>query len=188
MNYIIYLLLILSVSIASCSHKVLDSKRYYQAHTKEIVELINDYSQTAKNEDFGLGYMNNSYTSYSIHFYKDSLRYIYSSGLNNQLIIDEIHHLDLDQPTIESFLLKIKQAKGLWLDKATLVFQNKVYQALTLSFKSKGVKFPFVPQKFYVLYFFTEDIPAEWQAELARTHDLELIDGNVYHRISSRFR
>ncbi len=190
MNTRSYLSVLLSLwCCTSCLvQKQEKSESFYFENKTKIDHLIKGFNTLYDKQPFAIGFSDKRFKYYTIQMYTDTVRYIYSTHMDRNLIFQEMIQSKLTEKDLKVIAQQIKELKCLWIDKSDMYIDGVKTSTTHLSFKSLLFNRAFDENKYYNLVFLETSIPKRTTTRRLRKYGYHEITKNVYFTISSRFR
>jgi len=186
-KHICYFLLI--ACLASCAaSSQRKSANYYHQNKQTINELKQLYEQLYLQQPFAAGFTDKSFQYYVMEVKTDTLRYIYNSEKNKEVLAKTIEKFKFDTIQLRKLAIKMKEIKSLWISKSTFFINEKRETVTFMTFKSVLTEAPFEENKYYTLLFLAEPIAGDLIKDKIKKGDLVKIEDLVYFMIGTKYR
>jgi hypothetical protein len=184
----LFLLPIISLSLFSCSTKIV-STNYYQEHRRTVDSIESRYEKLNFTKPFSLAFTDKDFNIVSIEMTSDTLTRIYEFNFNEKRLADTLLKYKYDTTGIFYLVRKMQLTKVAWVNSFDYYISDQPRQLIILSIKPKTIRYLFSPPKYIALAYFRTPQSFDEKGRLLdsrRSKTLRKIKDQVFYKITDR--
>lgn len=186
-HYIIWLVAATAM-LSSCSRKLI-STHYYEENQVTITQIENMYRALYAIRPFSVEFTDRSFNSLSVEIITDSIKYIYSFGIEEPRLQDSLRKYGVPVTGVMDMVRKMKSIKCIWINMLDYYANNQKNTLVYMSIRNVAIHLPFTTEKYYILTFYSQPQYYDADGRLMAGRNLRRvrrINGELFHRINDK--
>lgn len=186
-HYIIWMVAATAM-LSSCSRKLI-STHYYEENQVTITQIENMYRALYAIRPFSVEFTDRSFNSLSVEIITDSIKYIYSFGIEEPRLQDSLRKYGVPVTGVMDMVRKMKSIKCIWINMLDYYANNQKNTLVYMSIRNVAIHLPFTTEKYYILTFYSQPQYYDADGRLMAGRNLRRvrrINGELFHRINDK--
>lgn len=161
---------------------------YYNQNSSQLDIIEKSFKELYAKREFSVEFNDESFEHIFLEIYTDTLRYIYEFNIQEARLKDTMAKYNLAPAKTMDLINRMKKIECKAVSNMTYYADDKKSQLVFMAIKKKDFRWPFTPQKYYVLTYY--DQPQYYDSE-GRLFDnrtmkrLKKVNGDIFKRVNS---
>ncbi|MDB5202656.1 MAG: hypothetical protein JWQ27_2065 [Ferruginibacter sp.] len=181
-------LLLAAACMSACTGKNI-SGNYYQKHQASLDKIEKSYQRLSAQQSFTLAFTDKAFDIISLEINTDTISYIYEFHMDEARIYDTMTKYGLAPAPTLQLINDMKLVRCTWVNNFDYYVDEKKQRLIFMSVRPRGIQYPFIPTKYYLLAFFFQPQVFDDKGRLLDKKGkkrLRMINDAVFHRINNR--
>ncbi|MEO7445535.1 MAG: hypothetical protein ABIT96_12960 [Ferruginibacter sp.] len=186
MKKLFYSLALLSL-MSSCA--TTNMTNYYNQNQAQLDVIHKSFKELYKSREFSIEFNDKNFEHIFLEMFTDTLRYIYEFGINEPRLKDTLAKFNLAPAKTIDLITRMKAIECKGVSNMTYYGDGKESNLVFMAIKKKDIRWPFTPQKYYVLTYYDQPQYYDKDGRLVDNRSmkrLKKLNGDIFKRVNSR--
>ena len=186
-----YIVLLISLWLASCTVSKIYPIQFYEQHKGVLHETERLYKQVTLNKSLAVAFNDLEFTNITLELKTDTVRYIYDFTFGEQRINDSLHKFGYDTSRVASIIKNMRVLRSTWINTLEYQVSGRNERLVFISAPVKQFSlFPLLQKrKYYLFHFYSQPQYYDEQGRLLQKKQLRQlreINNETFRRINDK--
>ena len=173
----------------SCSYSRKFTQTYYRENESTLLSIRDKFKDIYDKNPFSLEIKGTKLKSIGLEIHTDSIKYIYSFGMDEPFLFDTLHKYQFDVKAMSELINDMQKTHCTWITNLDY-YENREKKFLVfISVRDKKLNAFLRSEKYFTLVFFKQPQSFDDKGRLLDMDDLKtirLINGGVFRKINDK--
>ncbi len=176
-------------TFSACSYPKKFTHNYYRENESTLLSIRDRFKDIYDKNPFSLEIKGTKLKSISLEIHTDSIKYIYSFGMDEPFLFDTLHKYQFDVKAMSELINDMQKTHCTWITNLDYYEKLEKKFLVFISVRDKELNAFLRSEKYFTLVFFDQPQPFDEKGRLLDKEDLKairLINGGVFRKINDK--